>query len=64
MILINIAIFLIIAALFISVYKPKSKSDAWLFSIIIPIVVYFWFLPFTGCFIFQTQTPAVSSPLL
>lgn len=40
MILINITVFLLISAIFIYVYKPKSKSDAWLFSIIIPIVVY------------------------
>ena len=40
MILINIAIFLTIAAIFIYVYKPKSKSDAWLFGLTIPIAVY------------------------
>lgn len=40
MILINIVIFLTIAAIFIYVYKPKSKSDAWLYSLIIPIVVF------------------------
>ena len=40
MVLINIAIFLLIAGVFIYVYKPKSKSDAWLFSLIIPVVIY------------------------
>ena len=40
MILINIAVFLVVAAIIIYVYKPKSKSDAWLYSLIIPIVVY------------------------
>ena len=35
----NIALFLIVAAIFIAVYKPESKSDAWIFSLVIPIVL-------------------------
>ena len=41
MLLINIALFLVISAIFIAVYKPKSKSDAWLFGIIIPVALFF-----------------------
>lgn len=40
MILINIAIFLTISAIFIYAYTPKSKFDAWQYSLIIPIVAF------------------------
>ena len=40
MLLINIACFLLIAAIFLAIYKPQSKSDAWLFGIIIPMVLF------------------------
>lgn len=52
MILINIAVFLTIAAFFIYVYKPKSKSDAWLFSLTIPIVVYLLVSAFYRFFVY------------
>ncbi len=52
MILINIAIFLTIAAIFIYVYKPKSKSDAWLFGLTIPIAVYLFVSAFYRFFVY------------
>lgn len=52
MILINIAFFLTIAAFFIYVYKPKSKSDAWLFSLTIPIAVYLFVSAFYRFFVY------------
>lgn len=41
MILINIGLFLLIAEIFIAVYKPTSKSDKWIFSLVIPLVLFF-----------------------
>lgn len=41
MLLISIAFFILISAIFIAIYKPKSKSDVWLFSIVIPVVLLF-----------------------
>ena len=41
MILINIGIFLLIAAIFIAVYKPTSTSDKWIFGIVVPLVLFF-----------------------
>lgn len=41
MMLINIAFFLLVAAIIIAVMKPKSKTEVWLYSIIVPLVLAF-----------------------
>ena len=39
MMLINIAFFLVVAAIIIALVKPNSKTDVWLYSIIVPVVL-------------------------
>ena len=41
MLLINISLFLLVSAIFIAVYQPKSNKDIWLYSIFVPIVLLF-----------------------
>lgn len=48
--LINIAFYLFITAIVIAVVQPKSKSEVWLYSVIVPLFLVFWVALFDSFF--------------
>lgn len=56
MLLLNIAFFLLVSAIIIAYVKPKTMTEVWLYSIVVPILLVFWVALFDSMF-FDAYSP-------